>query len=193
MSEVEGTSPAPEEMNKSEEDPELDMEVEENFELCGNYGGARVRLLSQKSVKEELLDGDCSEYEEITVEVDGDFFLKEENVKEEESFETEEITYQLKINSDNELDSGSEDEDERPLLKAGDQQSDEVQEVPADDGEQRSGEVVHCDLVAAGVGVAEGFVEGTLGDCGEEDTIEQAGVGSCDEGEVTLMQTTPFI
>ena len=95
MSEVEGTSPAPEEMNKSEEDPELDMEVEENFELCGKYGGARVRLLSQKSVKEELLDGDCSEYEEITVEVDSDFFLKEENVKEEESFETEEITYQV--------------------------------------------------------------------------------------------------
>ena len=78
--------------------------MEENFELCGNYGGARVRLLSQRSVKEELLDGDCNEYEEITVEVDGDFFLKEEGVnlkeegaKEEESFETEEVTYQVII------------------------------------------------------------------------------------------------
>ena len=96
MSEVEESSPAPE-VNRIEEDPELDMEVEENFELCGNYGGARVRLLSQRSVKEELLDGDCSEYEEITVEVDGDFFLKEEDVKEEESFETDEITYQVTI------------------------------------------------------------------------------------------------
>ena len=86
---------APEVVNMGEEDPELDMEVDENFEL--NYGGARVRLLSQRSVKEELLDGDCSEYEEITVEVDGDFFFKEEEVKEEESFETEEITYQVII------------------------------------------------------------------------------------------------
>lgn len=192
MSEVEGTSPAPEEMNKSEEDPELDMEVEENFELCGKYGGARVRLLSQKSVKEELLDGDCSEYEEITVEVDGDFFLKEENVKEEESFETEEITYQLKINSDNELDSGSEDEDER-LLIAGRQQSDEVQEILADDGEQQSDEVVHRDLVAAGEGVAESLVESTFGESGEEGLIGQVSVGDCDEGEATPMQTTPFI
>ena len=91
MSEVEESPPTPE-VNRIEEDPELDMEVEENFELCGNYGGARVRLLSQRSVKEELLDGDCSEYEEITVEVDGDFFLKEE-----ESFETDEITYQVTI------------------------------------------------------------------------------------------------
>ena len=92
MSEVEGTSPAPEEMNKSEEDPELDMEVEENFELSGNCGGARIRLLSQRSIKEELVDGDCSEYEEITVEVDGDFLLKEDD-----SFEREEITYQVTI------------------------------------------------------------------------------------------------
>ena len=46
-------------------------------------------------IKEELADdGDCSEYEEITVEVDGDFLLKEE-----ESFETEEITYQVIIPS----------------------------------------------------------------------------------------------
>ena len=95
MSEVGESSSTPELVNRSEEDPELDMEVEENFELCGNYGGARIRLLSQRSVKEELLDGDCSEYEEITVEVDEDFFLKEEDVKEEESFETEEITYQV--------------------------------------------------------------------------------------------------
>ena len=95
MSEVGESPSAPEMVNRSEEDPELDMEVEENFELCGNYRGARIRLLSQRSVKEELLDGDCSEYEEITVEVDEDFFLKEEDVKEEESFETEEITYQV--------------------------------------------------------------------------------------------------
>ena len=96
MSKGEESLLTPEAVNRSEEDPELDMEVEENFDL--NYGGARVRLLSQRSVKEELLDGDCSEYEEITVEVDGDFFLKEEEeVKEEESFETEEITYQVAI------------------------------------------------------------------------------------------------
>ena len=83
---------APEVVNMGEEDPELDMEVEENFELSGNYGGARIRLLSQRSIKEELVDGDSSEYEEITVEVDGDFFLKEED-----SFEREEITYQVTI------------------------------------------------------------------------------------------------
>ena len=103
--------------------------------------------------------------------------------------------FQLKINSDNELDSGSEDEDERPLLIAGDQQSEEVQEAPADNEEEQSDEVVHRDLVAAGDnGVAEGLVEDTLGDCGEEDTtVLQAGMGSCDEGEGTPMQTTPFI
>ena len=91
--------------------------------------------------------------------------------------------FQLKINSDNELDSGSEDEDERLLLIAGDQQSDEVQEAPADNEEEQSDEVVHRDLVAAGDnGVAEGLVEDTLGDCGEEDTtVLQAGMGSCDE------------
>ena len=83
---------APEVVNMGGEDPELDMEVEENLELSGNYGGARIRLLSQRSIKEELVDGDSSEYEEITVEVDGDFLLKEED-----SFETEEITYQVTI------------------------------------------------------------------------------------------------
>ena len=88
-----GESRAPEVVHRSEEDPELDLEVEENFELSGNHEGARIRLLSQRSIKEELADGgDSSEYEEITVEVDGDFFAKEE-----ESFETEEITYQVII------------------------------------------------------------------------------------------------
>ena len=94
MSEVEESSLSPEVVNRSEE---LDMEVEEDFELCDNYGGARIRLVSQRSVKEELLDGDCREYEEIMVEVDEEFFLKEENVKMEESIETEEITYQVTI------------------------------------------------------------------------------------------------
>ena len=95
MSEVEESSLSPEVVNRSEE---LDMEVEEDFELCGNYGGARIRLVSQRSVKEELLDGDCSnEYEEIMVEVDEEFFLKEEDVKKEESIETEEITFQVTI------------------------------------------------------------------------------------------------
>ena len=74
------------------EDPELDMEVEE-LDLAGCYG-ARIRLLSQRSIKEEEPDGDWSEYAEMTVEVDADFFLTED-IKEEESFETEEITYQV--------------------------------------------------------------------------------------------------
>ena len=79
------------------EESALAPEVEEDFELCDNYGGARIRLISQRSVKEELLDGDCREYEEIMVEVDEDFLLKEEDVKKEESIETEEITYQVTI------------------------------------------------------------------------------------------------
>ena len=99
-----GESRAPEVVNRSEEDAELDVEVEENLELSsgnhggarelsGNHEGARIRLLSQRSIKEEeMADDDSSEYEEITVEVDGDFFAKEE-----ESFETEEITYQVII------------------------------------------------------------------------------------------------
>ena len=87
----------------------------------------------------------------------------------------------MKINSDNELDSGSEDEDER-LLIAGRQQSDEVQEILADDGEQQSDEVVHRDLVAAGEGVAESLVESTFGESGEEGLIGQVSVGDCDEG-----------
>ena len=91
----------------------------------------------------------------------------------------------MKINSDNELDSGSEDEDERPLLI--------VPETLEENGEQRAGEVVHCDLVAAGEGEAEDLAESTLGECGEEGTIGQAGVRDCEEGEVAPMQTTPFI
>ena len=83
----------------------------------------------------------------------------------------------MKINSDNELDSGSEDEDERPLLI--------VPETLEENGEQRAGEVVHCDLVAAGEGEAEDLAESTLGECGEEGTIGQAGVRYCDKGEVT--------
>ena len=71
--------------------PELDMEVEE-LDLAGCYG-ARIRLLSQRSIKEEEPDGDWSEYAEMTVEVDADFLT--EDIKEEESFETEEITYQV--------------------------------------------------------------------------------------------------
>ena len=53
---------------------------------------ARVRLLSHRSLKEEAAEGGCSEYEEITVEVDGDYLFTEE--EEEGSFETEEVTYQ---------------------------------------------------------------------------------------------------
>ena len=57
---------------------------------------ARVRLLSHRSLKEEVAEGGCSEYEEITVEVDGDYLFNEE---EEESFETEEVTYQVTNNT----------------------------------------------------------------------------------------------
>ena len=57
---------------------------------------ARVRLLSHRSLKEEVAEGGCSEYEEITVEVDGDYLFTEE---EEESFETEEVTYQVTNNT----------------------------------------------------------------------------------------------
>ena len=56
---------------------------------------ARVRLLSHRSLKEEVAEGGCSEYEEITVEVDGDYLFTEE---EEESFESEEVTYQVTNN-----------------------------------------------------------------------------------------------
>ena len=56
---------------------------------------ARVRLLSHRSLKEEAAEGGCSEYEEITVEVDGDYLFTEE----EESFETEEVTYQVTNNT----------------------------------------------------------------------------------------------
>ena len=56
---------------------------------------ARVRLLSHRSLKEEAAEGGCSEYEEITVEVDGDYLFTEE----EESFETEEVTYQVTKNT----------------------------------------------------------------------------------------------
>ena len=56
---------------------------------------ARVRLLSHRSLKEEVAEGGCSEYEEITVEVDGDYLFDEE----EESFETEEVTYQVTNNT----------------------------------------------------------------------------------------------
>ena len=65
--------------------------------------------------------------------------------------------------------------------------------LPLDDGEQQSDEVVHRDLVAAGEGVANGLVESTFGESGEEGLIEQVSVGDCDEGEATPMQTTPFI
>ena len=43
-----------------------------------------------------MAEGGCSEYEEITVEVDGDYLFNEE---EEESFETEEVTYQVTNNT----------------------------------------------------------------------------------------------
>ena len=94
------------------------------------------------------------------------------------------------INSDNELDSESEDEDERLLLIAGNQ---EQGDTLADNGKDA---VVRRALEADGVeGEPEGLAEGTLKDCGEEGILQgQASAGNCDgEGEVTLQQTTPFI
>ena len=94
------------------------------------------------------------------------------------------------INSDNELDSESEDEDERLLLIAGNQ---EQGDTLADNGKDA---VVRRVLKADSVeGEPEGLAEGTLKDCGEEGMIKgQASAGNRDEeGEVTLQQTTPFI
>ena len=90
----------------------------------------------------------------------------------------------MKINSNNELDSGSEDEDE----VAGDHLSDGVEETLADNEEQQSAAV----MLAVGEGVAEGLAENVLGECGEEVHAGHAGVESCDKDEVTPLQTTPF-
>ena len=90
----------------------------------------------------------------------------------------------MKINSNNELDSGSEDEEE----VAGDQLSDGVEKTLADNEEQQSAAV----MLAVGEGVAEGLAENVLGECGEEVHAGLAGVESCDKDEVTPLQTTPF-
>ena len=64
------------------------------------------------------------------------------------------------MNSDNELDSGSEDEDERPLvLIAGDQkQSDEVEDNLADNREQQLDAVLQRAPVVEGE-AAEGLMD----------------------------------
>jgi len=135
---------------------------------------ARVRLLSHRSLKEEVAEGGCSEYEEITVEVDGDYLFTEE---EEESFETEEVTYQLKVNSDNELDSESEVEHETSPAPAGGFLPEQVLSVEMNGAK---------DFAPASLTASPSPAFG--GECPSETQEEEAS-----EGREVLVQATPFI